>query len=979
MSSLPHTPPPENCELPPPALLGFPPQELPGWEPRWSRFITVPVAESTQYRERTFHVLDTLPVLRERGIEPAGTIIAFHGNPTWSYLWRHLATAASERARPWRVIAPDHLDMGFSERVTQVATPHPKTPGIRRFQQRIADCDAIIGTLLEETSHTTATPVVTVGHDWGGIMSLAWAARHGRVDAVITCNTAVHQDPQEPLPLALRAALAGPVLPASTVWTQAFVRTTLRLSHRALSSAERQAYLAPYRHAATRYGIGGFVADIPATVDHPSWPSIDHAAEAISRLECPALLLWGARDPVFQETYLRDLRARLPQADVQRYNVANHIVTEDVPVHDVIMRWLGVQFSWTGDADRGHEVHAGDGVKGARTVNAGESVDSIVRYLESAPPQGTSAPQRMAPPESTATVEVRAAQARGISRQEFTRLVAALAHGLRAQGLQTGDRVSILIPPGNSLLVAIYAVLAAGGVAVVADAGLGVQGMTRAVRSADPQWIIGARPGLTLARLANWPGTRISLTHYDPLTQRSLGVSTSLEQLAKAHASHTHLPDIDLTEAEAAVLFTSGSTGPAKGVRYTHDRLVALAQTLAAHFSIRPDMGLVAGFPPFALLGPALGVTSVTPDMEVTKPATLTAAALAEAISAGGAAMVFASPAAFRNVVRTAGELSATQRDAMSSIRLVLSAGAPVPLELMDAVAEVFPNAAIHSPYGMTEGLLLTDIDHAGVAAAATSEEPGVCVGTPISGVRIGIAPLDDMGVPSREVLFGAEAANTLGEVIVSAAHLKTSYDNLWDTDYASRPFPEGSTQATQSEAASSLEAAPLTETSPSVAQSTSAAQPRGTACPWHRTNDIGHLDSQGRLWLEGRVQHVISTAAGPVAPTGIEMLVDRLEQVERSAAVGVGPAGTQVVVVVVELAHGVKTENSAPLASVELSDAVRGSIAAHPAFSTVDIAAVLVAPRIPTDIRHNSKIDRSGMSHWASQILHGESPRRSA
>src|SRR5699024_4410201 len=129
----------------------------------------------------------------------------------------------------------------------------------------------------------------------------------------------------------------------------------------------------------------------------------------------------------------------------------------------------------------------------------------------------------------------------------------------------------------------------------------------------------------------------------------------------------------------------------AKGVRYTHADISALAAVLARVFDVREGTGLVAGFPPFALLVPAIGATSVTPDMCVTKPKTLTASALADAILAGQATIVFAFPAAYRHVAASDSALDADQRAACDLVELVLSAGAPVPLELMDYYTEVFP------------------------------------------------------------------------------------------------------------------------------------------------------------------------------------------------------------------------------------------------------------------------------------------------
>ena len=241
-------------------------------------------------------------------------------------------------------------------------------------------------------------------------------------------------------------------------------------------------------------------------------------------------------------------------------------------------------------------------------------------------------------------------------------------------------------------------------------------------------------------------------------------------------------------------------------MRYTHADISALAAVLTRVFDVTEGTGLVAGFPPFALLGPAIGATSVTPDMSVTKPKTLTASAIADAIIAGRATMVFASPAAYTNVAATAADLDEQQRAACAGVELVLSAGAPVPLELMDAIAEVFPNASIHSPYGMTEGLLLTDIDRDGVAEADATGGLGVCVGRPIDGVELALAPIDESGASSNELIQGEDARGRLGEFVVRAAHIKSGYDNLWRT-------------------------------------TADSARDDLHGLTWHRTNDIGHID----------------------------------------------------------------------------------------------------------------------------------------
>ncbi|GAA4283529.1 alpha/beta fold hydrolase [Brevibacterium daeguense] len=938
------------------------PGPLPQWDPQWSRLVTVDTVDG----EHTFHVLDTLPALRAAGREPTGTILALHGNPTWSYLWRHLAAAtvdaatAVEGGRVWRVIAPDQLEMGYSERLAHDGLPTTHGTGYRRIAERVTDFDAVVTRLLAEAPSGSAGaapagapgaaaeapaghPVVTLGHDWGGVLSLTWAARHlDVVDAVISLNTAVQHTGDESLPAPLQAALAGPVLPTSTVLTDLFLRITLGLGQGPIPKEIKDAFSSPYQDAAARRGIGAFVADIPAQETHPSYAELQQLGEDIAGIDVPALLIWGPKDPVFVERYLRDLRTRLPHADIHRFEQASHLVSEDADVSGVVLRWVEERFPGQGSPAAGAAARQpADVTAGAADEPAGASASMTSEAASTADGPASDQAQMIydalderAGSRAVASVDMSQRPPQSITWTQLSSVVDGIARGLQQLGLQKGDRVSLLVSPGNNLTAALYAVLKAGGVAVVADAGLGPAGMTRAVKAADPQWIIGQRPGLTLARGAGWPGRRISVTPVDALGRVAFGVETSLTELSRTSATEpirTPEPDDD-----AAILFTSGSTGPAKGVVYTHARLGELAAVLQWYFKVRPGTGLVAGFAPFALLGPGIGATSVTPDMSVTKPRTLTAAALADAIIAADCTMVFASPAAYTNVCATASELSEEQRAACANIELVLSAGAPVPLPLMDALAEIFPEAAIHSPYGMTEGLLLTDIDRQGVAAAeAQTRHQGVCVGTPIPRVRFAVAPLDDAGRSGRELLTGEDAVDVLGEFVVSAPHIKAGYDRLWYTDAASK-------------------------------------RDELAGLSWHRTNDIGHIDQEGRVWLEGRLQHVLTTAEGPLGPGGVEAVVDRVPGVFRSALVGVGPEGAQVAVVVIEPdAEAPAGSRQKPgLATLELADEVRAAVAEH--YST-DIAAVLSSPPFPTDIRHNSKIDRARLAVWADAVLRGE------
>ena len=199
-----------------------------------------------------------------------------------------------------------------------------------------------------------------------------------------------------------------------------------------------------------------------------------------------------------------------------------------------------------------------------------------------------------------------------------------------------------------------------------------------------------------------------------------------------------------------------------------------------------------------------------------------------------------------------------------------------------------------------------------------------MCVGPPVAGASLLIAPL---GFPAQHPV-GALVVGETGEVLVRAPWVSHGYDQLWRTEHDARPRD-------------------------------------AEGIVWHRTGDVGHLDREGRLWIEGRSVHVIDAGRGPITPVPVEVAVERLVGIDRAAAVGVGPPGCQQLVIVVEAADG-----SDGLADDELTARVRAAVA-HP------VAAVATVAALPVDIRHNTKIDRTAVAKWASALLAGERAKR--
>jgi olefin beta-lactone synthetase len=214
----------------------------------------------------------------------------------------------------------------------------------------------------------------------------------------------------------------------------------------------------------------------------------------------------------------------------------------------------------------------------------------------------------------------------------------------------------------------------------------------------------------------------------------------------------------------------------------------------------------------------------------------------------------------------------------------------------------------------------------------------GVCVGRSLPGVKVKISRLDTLGRATGEL---TDATEVLGEICVAAAHVKDRYDRLWVTEAAS------------------------------------ARNPR-----WHRTGDVGHLDQDGRLWVEGRLVHVVTTPDGPLTPVGVEQRVEALAEIAAAALVGVGPVGTQQPIAIVTVRSrtadrrsrliGLRARraNRPAMSSGVLAD--QGLKAAVRAAAGLPLAAVLVVDALPVDIRHASKVDRTRLASWAERVLAG-------
>lgn len=250
------------------------------------------------------------------------TVLMLHGNPSWSYYYRHLLNALSAE---YRCIAPDHIGMGRSD----------KPPADRydyHLAQRVDDLDALIEHLIAERGLPPGG-VTLVLHDWGGMIGMAWACRHPeRVARLIILNTGAFPNPKDKrLPMALRlvrdSALGAWLVTRCNAFAWGAARFGVR---RRLDPEVQAALLSPYASPAERIGTLKFVQDIPLTETDRGYALVRATGAALSQFaDRPAAIFWGLRDFVFDRSFLAVWQKLLPAARLATYADAGHYVLED--------------------------------------------------------------------------------------------------------------------------------------------------------------------------------------------------------------------------------------------------------------------------------------------------------------------------------------------------------------------------------------------------------------------------------------------------------------------------------------------------------------------------------------------------------------------------------------------------------------------------------------------------------------------------
>jgi acyl-CoA synthetase (AMP-forming)/AMP-acid ligase II len=478
-----------------------------------------------------------------------------------------------------------------------------------------------------------------------------------------------------------------------------------------------------------------------------------------------------------------------------------------------------------------------------------------------------------------------------------------------------------LVRPGIDFISLVFGLYKSGAVSILIDPGMGRRNLIQCLAEVEPEGFIAisavqavrtllrhrfpkARWNVTVGRRWFWGG---------PTLQQLRGRLWSGHELATATA-----------DQPAAIIFTTGSTGPPKGVLFSHGNFDSQATQIRDFFDIRPGEIDVPVFPLFGLFNCAMGVTAVIPDMDPSRPAQVDPKNILEAVRDWQATQAFGSPAVWDRVGRYCEE----HNERMPTIRRVLSSGAPVQADVLRRMkACIHPDGDMHTPYGATESLPVASISATeilGETAEKTRAGEGVCVGHTFPNVQWKVIRIVDGPIASIQDIEELPPGE-IGELIVRGPMVTRKYVTRTQWNVLSK-----------------------------IAD--------GDAI-WHRIGDSGYMDTVGRFWFCGRVAHRVQTPNGPLYPIRCEAIFNQHPDIRRSALVGIGKPGQQHPVMILEPHAGRMPVGRD--AEKALLDTIRKLGADNPL--TAEITDFRLHPGFPVDIRHNAKIFREKLAVWAA------------
>lgn len=493
---------------------------------------------------------------------------------------------------------------------------------------------------------------------------------------------------------------------------------------------------------------------------------------------------------------------------------------------------------------------------------------------------------------------------------------------LRDNGVSPGDRVMLMVKPSADFICLTFALFKIGSPVILIDPGMGYKNLLRCVSGVKPTVFIGIPKAHLFLRIFKKTFKSIQQKYCCGFSFGMFG--NDFRRSAGARSENYPIFQAKKDDL-AAIIFTTGSTGPPKGVRYEHGVFSAQLRLIKEYYKIGSEDIDQPAFPLFALFSTAIGACAVIPDMDSTKPAKVNPEKFVNSLLKYGVTYSFGSPALWKVV----SDYCKKEQILLKKLKKVLMAGAPVSGELIANVSSILSeDAQIHTPYGATESLPIVSIEGEEILKETwfqTKVGKGTCVGRPLPGIDINIISLSNEVIDCLDDSFFV-GDNVIGEIIVSGDVVTKAYENNEHETNLSKTIYNNKL--------------------------------------WHRMGDTGYLDSSKRLWFCGRKAHVVKTSKGDMFTIQCEAIVNNHRDIFRSALVGITNAAGSIQPVLV-----LEVEKNCQRSKEDILEEVKILVAQSQL--TENINHFLFHDDFPVDIRHNAKIFREKLTLWAQEKLH--------
>ncbi|MFT6985401.1 MAG: acyl-coenzyme A synthetase/AMP-(fatty) acid ligase [Psychromonas sp.] len=499
-----------------------------------------------------------------------------------------------------------------------------------------------------------------------------------------------------------------------------------------------------------------------------------------------------------------------------------------------------------------------------------------------------------------------------------------IAFALNQYGLKSGDKAVLMVTPSIDFFAITFALFKAGIIPILVDPGMGIKNLKQCFNEAQPNIFIGIPKAHIARRLFGWG--KVSIKHNITVAGTSLW-GHSLNSLLKQYKTDLPYPMVKLAAQQmAAILFTSGSTGAPKGVVYSHAMFESQINVLKHDYAIANGERDLATFPLFSLFGPALGMASIVPDMDASKPITANPDNIFSAIEKYQCSNLFANPA----LIELLGQAGVSRSLRLPSIKRVISAGAPATLPSIERFTKLLnKEVEIINSYGATESLPISKIGSQQLlrTEAITDTGGGICVGLAVDGMEISIIKNSEKSITEWHSQL-ALPAYEIGEIVVKGPQVSRSYYRREQANIASK-IKDGETVR-------------------------------------HRMGDLGYIDEHGKLWMCGRKSHAVNSVYQDKIKNYFSIPCERIfnthPEIKRTALVAVEHNQKTVPLLCIELLSKPSTSPT------KLFNELKFIAGRYP--QTAGIQQFLIHPSFPMDIRHNAKIFREKLAVWAQQQI---------